>query len=99
MDITCTRDIYLQNNASKPTNASIWLDFGGIAKGYAIDQAIQTLGDYGVDNAIINAGGDLRSIGTKGEQKWKVAIRRPNSDDVQSLIVLSREKRCGQIAR
>lgn len=41
----------------------LWLDLGGLAKGYAVDQAIATLQACGVTHALVNAGGDLRAIG------------------------------------
>jgi len=59
-------------------NSQIWLDFGGIAKGYAIDTAVQILKKHQLKNAIINAGGDLRSIGSKQNNKpWRIAIQSP----------------------
>lgn len=41
------------------------LDFGGIAKGYAVDLAASWLAQQGVASALINAGGDLRVLGEK----------------------------------
>ena len=40
-----------------------WLDLGGIAKGYAVDCALGVLQQAGVQNAIVNAGGDARCLG------------------------------------
>jgi len=53
------------------------LDFGAIAKGYAIDRGIKILKDHGIQNAIIDAGGDLRLIGEHGNQAWRIGIRDP----------------------
>jgi FAD:protein FMN transferase len=39
------------------------LDFGGIAKGYAVDCAIAALHEHGVTAGRVNAGGDLRVFG------------------------------------
>ena len=39
------------------------LDLGGIAKGFAVDQAIHALRRGGCSEAIVNAGGDLRRFG------------------------------------
>lgn len=58
-------------------NPHVWFDFGGIAKGYAVDQAIDILAKHGIDNAIVNAGGDLRSVGSKDAQPWRIAIQSP----------------------
>ena len=48
------------------------LDLGGIAKGYAVDQAIAALQARGVTCARVNAGGDLRAIGTR---VWPIEVR------------------------
>jgi thiamine biosynthesis lipoprotein len=79
-------DITIENNQITSKNQQIWLDFGVVAKGYAIDKAINILKKHGVVNAIVNAGGDLRSIGSKGDKNWQVAIRKPNSEDVIAVI-------------
>lgn len=79
-------DIGIVNNQISSDNSKIWLDYGGVAKGYAIDKAINILKKYNIKNAIVNAGGDLRSIGSKGDKSWKVAIRKPNSKDVLAII-------------
>ncbi len=39
------------------------LDLGGIAKGYAVDRAVEALLQSGVRQASVNAGGDLRVLG------------------------------------
>lgn len=58
-------------------NPHVWLDFGGIAKGLAVDIAVEILAKHQITNAIINAGGDLRSIGSKGKAPWRIAIQSP----------------------
>ena len=52
------------------------IDLGGIAKGYAVDQAVDTLQAAGVTAGIVNAGGDLRTWGAPG---MLVAIRDPDA--------------------
>lgn len=51
-----------------------WLDLGGIAKGYAVDQTIAALQHSGVTSACVNAGGDVR---VTGDAAWHFAIRDP----------------------
>jgi len=53
------------------------LDFGAIAKGYAIEQGMKRLKSDGISHAIINAGGDIKVIGKHGEKPWKIGIRHP----------------------
>ncbi len=85
-------DLIIEGSTMYSTNDNIWLDFGGIAKGYAIDAAIQILKAHGIHNAIVNAGGDLRSIGRKGRKDWKVAVRKPNSDEVLAVIEVDQDE-------
>jgi len=46
---------------------SLVLDFGGIAKGYAVDCAIDALRRHGIAAGRVNAGGDLRVFGPRSE--------------------------------
>ncbi len=45
--------------------APLKIDLGGIAKGFAVDVALEVLRDYDVRGAVINAGGDIGVIGTE----------------------------------
>ncbi|ABK42764.1 ApbE family lipoprotein [Magnetococcus marinus MC-1] len=62
-------------------NPAFGLDLGAIAKGYAIDRAIAVLRAHGVENAIVNAGGDLRVIGSKFGQPWRIGIQDPTDKE------------------
>jgi len=55
-------------------HAPVWLDFGGIAKGYAVDLAVARLRRAGVRAGVVNAGGDLRVFGALEET---VHVRSP----------------------
>ncbi len=52
------------------------LDLGGIAKGFAVDRAIDALRAAGVSAGLVNAGGDLRVF---GDQAWPIVVRDPVS--------------------
>ena len=45
----------------------LWIDLGGIAKGFAVDRAIERLGASGPAHAVVNAGGDIRVEGVNAE--------------------------------
>ena len=45
----------------------VLLDFGGFAKGFAVDRAIEQLRQHGCSAGLVNAGGDLRSFGPQAE--------------------------------
>jgi thiamine biosynthesis lipoprotein len=54
---------------------SIKLDFGGIAKGMAVDAALERLRQNEVNQALVNAGGDLAVLGLPpAEEQWQVAV-------------------------
>jgi len=78
-------DIRIDGSRLSSANPAVQLDFGGIAKGYAIDLACQTLRQIGIENAIVNAGGDLRAIGDHGDRPWRIAIRNPAGGIIASL--------------
>lgn len=58
--------------------APAWIDVGGVAKGYAVDQAVMVLKNAGVQSGCVNAGGDLRVFGSVPQS---VRIRDPAAPD------------------
>jgi thiamine biosynthesis lipoprotein len=68
------RDIDLCEDGSVRAIKPLWIDLGGIAKGYAVDRAINRLRAFGIEDACVNAGGDLRRIGRGTEP---IHIRMP----------------------
>ena len=61
-------------------NPAVKIDLGGVAKGFAIDRLLNYLKQQGINNALIDTGGDLKVIGKHGKRPWKVAIRDPRFD-------------------
>jgi len=78
-------DIEISGLAMSSSNRAVQLDFGGIAKGYALDIACSMLRNMGVDNAIVNAGGDLRAFGSHGSRPWRIAVRAPKGGIIGSI--------------
>jgi FAD:protein FMN transferase len=52
------------------------LDLGGIAKGFAIDRAVDALIEEGCNTGMVNAGGDMRAF---GPQAYAIELRIPES--------------------
>jgi FAD:protein FMN transferase len=68
----------LADNHIRFTHPSVRIDLGGIAKGFAVDRAIDTLRGQGVRSAIVNAGGDLAAFGPEART---IHVRDPRSPD------------------
>ena len=72
------------------------LDVGGIAKGYAVDEAVKVLKEHGIESALVEAGGDLYAMGTKpGGEPWRIGIQDPyHPDDTKTFFGKLRLKDC-----
>lgn len=64
----CWRDIELLPEHHVRFHRPLWIDLGGIAKGFAVDCAIELLQEKGAMEACVNAGGDLRVFGPQIER-------------------------------
>lgn len=69
------RDIQVAGPGLVRLDRPVTIDLGGIAKGYAVDRAIDVLSDHGV-TATVNAGGDLRR---NGPGAATLHVRRPDA--------------------
>jgi len=65
------------------------LDLSGIAKGYAVDQVAKLVENRGVDNYLVEIGGEMRFAGSKpDDQPWRVAIEAPDPEQRSVYKVL-----------
>ena len=71
----------LANNQVRFAQPGVKIDLGGIAKGYAVEQAIAILAAQGIKHAQLTAGGDSRLLGDKNGKPWLVGIKHPRQDD------------------
>lgn len=78
--------ISINGYIASSTNNMVQLDFGGFAKGYATDNAIKILKNIGILNATVNAGGDLKTLGTKFGAPWEIGIANPFGDGAIASI-------------
>ena len=75
-------DIAINGTTLQSRNPAVQLSLGAFAKGYAIDLAMDYLQSQGIEHAVINAGGDLRVIGSHGQRPWRIGIRHPRQEGV-----------------
>ena len=88
--------IHLEGNKLVKDNPLSILDFSAIAKGYGVDRAAQVLRDKGVENFMIEIGGEIvtEGVNEKGEP-WRIGINKPDDDststntEIQEVIELS----------
>lgn len=66
----------------------LYVDLSSIAKGYGVDVIAQYLEQLGINDYLVDIGGELRAHGVKpGDKQWTLAIERPTQgQDVQRLI-------------
>ena len=63
------------------------LDVGAIAKGYAAQRISEKLKEAGVTSALLSLGGNVETIGAKGDGKpWRVGIQNPDPSSGQSYL-------------
>jgi FAD:protein FMN transferase len=74
------------------------LDFGSIAKGYAVDVVSDLLKANGFENTLVEIGGEVRASGSKNEKPWVVGINTPSPDAEANQVLLAIELRDRVIA-
>ena len=70
----------------RSANPALQLDFGGYAKGVAVDWALDQLQAAGVRGAVVDLGGNLATLGQPGARAWRVGIRDPSAEGVMAQL-------------
>ena len=85
-------DLNDENNTIHFKHPQVRIDLGGIAKGYAVDVAIERASARGIDHILVTAGGDTRILGDRHGRPWVIGIRHPlDKDKVIAKIPLVNE--------
>ena len=77
--------------ALRKAHPAVRIDLSGIAKGYAVDQIAAMLEEQGIDNYLVDIGGELRGRGFNARgQRWQIGIENPATDgrDIAQTISL-----------
>lgn len=76
------QNLYFEGNRLFSDNSDVQLDFGGNAKGLALDMALDSLQQAGIDRALVSIGGDMKALGSKPDQQaWQVAVSNPQQPE------------------
>lgn len=87
--------ISLEDNHHIRILQPVWIDLGGIAKGYAVDEACAALQSQNVKAGVVNAGGDLRVF---GGLEHTVAVRVPSQPNQVVAIAKLKNLSCATTA-
>jgi thiamine biosynthesis lipoprotein len=78
LELVNYRNILIEDKNISFRKRGMGITLAGVAKGYAVDKAIEALVRCNIRHALVNAGGDIRAIGGKDETiPWRIAIRDP----------------------
>jgi len=70
-------DLAVRGRTVHSSNPAVRIDFGGYAKGYALDRAAAILRDSGIANALVDVGGNILALGRHGETPWRIGLEDP----------------------
>ena len=69
------------------SHTKVKIDLGGIAKGHAVDNAIEILKRRGIEHGLVSAGGDTKLLSDRLGHPWMVGIRDPRNADKQAVVL------------
>jgi thiamine biosynthesis lipoprotein len=78
---------YPQHSEISFSHPKVKIDLGGIAKGHAVDNAIDILKQHGVKHGLVSAGGDTKLLGDRLGKPWMVGIRDPRNGEKQAVVL------------
>ena len=89
------RDIELLSRSRVAFDRPLWIDLGGIAKGFAVDRATERLAQFGALRTIVNAGGDIRVRGNDAEP---IRLAAPSDENAAPVLELADGSAAGSCA-
>jgi thiamine biosynthesis lipoprotein len=66
----------------------VQVDLGGYAKGVALDEAARVLHKKGIQDALVNIGGNIIALGRNGDRPWRVGIQHPRKPGTLAMLDL-----------
>jgi len=78
------------NSAVQKSDPEVKVDLGGIAKGYAVDRAMDVLKRQGLTDALVEIGGETRALGKNKKGKpWRIGVLHPAKRGYLTILDLS----------
>ena len=79
--------ITVVNNNVIKTNKNLMLDFNAIAQGYSVDVIANFLADQGIENYMVEIGGEVKVRGKNDKNKlWRIGIDKPVENDSERTL-------------
>ncbi len=82
-------DVHVEGERLRVTNRRVQLDFNALAEGFAASRVLDAIEALGVENCLLDTGGDLFTLGKAGMRSWQLGIRDPRDDDVLGGVMAS----------
>lgn len=70
------------------TEGPVTLDLSAVAKGAALEGAAKLLLEHGIKNAVVDAGGDIKVLGSRPERPWRIGIRHPRANTSLATVTM-----------
>lgn len=93
-----TSQLSWQDDRLSSTSSDLVIDLGGIAKGAILEQAMSLLRDNGVNNAVIDIGGDVAVLGQHHDKAIRIGIKAPVADPEAANVLAWSELQSGETA-
>jgi len=78
LELVDVRAVHLAPRAIRLRKSGMGVTLDGIAKGYVVDRMADVLKGFGVEDFLVNAGGDIRAAGSRADGRpWRVGIQDP----------------------
>lgn len=81
-------DLQIDGLQVSSKNKAVKIDLGGYAKGYALDRVVEKLHQQGINNALINIGGNILALGQHDDRPWRVGIQHPRQAGALAILSL-----------
>lgn len=85
--------VKIENNLLLKADPRMELSFNAVAQGYSVDVVGEFLRDCGIENFIIDIGGEVLAKGTKpNAESWQVGIQKPTEDqngEIEAEVIVS----------
>lgn len=95
MNLVGMEKVSLSNGRLKKLNPGICLDVNAIAQGYSVDVIYRYFDNLGIENYLIEIGGEVRAKGDKSGAQWRIGIDKPadnnmiSGETLQAIIRIS----------